>query len=437
MSQPSPDEPIWKSRPGEMFAAVVGTEPIGDFIHLSEGLSNSFLITTDEGNIIVNTGMFFEAPYHRDSYRAISDAPTRYIILTQGHVDHVGGVDFLRDESTEVIAQAGNAEHQAYDRRLARFRAARSGFAFMKKNGATVRQAMADYGELPKQAEPVPDITFEDEYAFTLGGLRVELYGVPGAETNDSLVVWLPDHEICFVGNLFGCLFGHIPNLVTVRGDRYRDALTCAAACDVVADLEPRLLLPGHHGPIEGKALIRRELHRIRDATRFVHDETVKGMNEGKDLRTLQQEIRLPPELAVGEGYGTVRWDVQAIWEHYAGWFHHESTTELYSVPPRAIHGDLIELAGGQDAIVERARARFAAGAREEALHLLDILFSQERPSGAALELGVEVHRALLAESDNFWLTAWLENQAERLGERLQELPREERVNANVNAKRE
>ena len=47
---------------------------------------------------------------------------------------------------------------------------------------------------------------------------------MPGAETNDSLVIWLPDHRICFVGNLFGCLIGHIPNLVTVRGDRYRDA---------------------------------------------------------------------------------------------------------------------------------------------------------------------------------------------------------------------
>jgi len=422
MSADTEDEPIWKSRPGEMFAAVVGTEPINDFIHLSEGLSNSFLITTDEGNIIVNTGMFFEAPYHRDSYRAVSDAPTRYIIFTQGHVDHVGGTDVLRDETTQVIAHSGNGEHQDYENRLMKFRGSRSGFAFLKKNGATVRQAAADYGELPAQARPTPDITFDDEYEFTLGGLRVQLIGVKGAETNDSLIIWLPDHEICLVGNLFGCLIGHIPNLVTVRGDRYRDALTCAAACDVVADLQPKLLLPGHHGPIEGKELIQRELARIRDATLYVHDETVKGMNDGKDLFTLKQEIQLPPELEVGQGYGTVRWDVQAIWEHYAGWFQHESTTELYSVPQRAIHADLIELAGGQDAIVDRARERFAAGDREEALHLLDVLFSQERPVPAALELGVEIHEALQPESANFWLSAWLRNQAELLRKRLNEI---------------
>lgn len=413
-------EPIWKSRPGEMFSATRVSQPINDFIHLSEGLSNSFLITTSEGNIVINTGMAFESPYHKANFAALSDLPIRYIILTQGHVDHVGGVDFMRDETTKLIAHSENQEHQAYDRRLARFRGARSAFAFLKKNAASVRQARAEFGELPPQATPTPDITFEDRYEFTLGGLRVELIGVPGAETNDSLIVWLPDHEICFVGNLFGCLIGHIPNLVTIRGDRYRDALTCAAACDVVADLNPKLLLPGHHGAIEGRKRIREELERIRDATLYVHDETVKGMNGGKDLFTLKQEIKLPPELEVGQGYGTVRWDVQAIWEHYAGWFHHESTTELYSIPPRAIHGDLIELAGGPESIVDRARVRFSGGEREAALHLLDIVLSQAEATRSALELSIEIHQALEKESDNFWLTAWLRHQIELLGKRLE-----------------
>ena len=81
---------------------------------------------------------------------------------------------------------------------------------------------------------------------------------MPGAETNDSLVIWLPDQEICLCGNLFGCLFGHFPNLVTIRGDRYRDALTVVVAVDRVLELEPEQLLVGHHQPIAGKALIRR-----------------------------------------------------------------------------------------------------------------------------------------------------------------------------------
>lgn len=413
--------PLWKTRPGAPYPATFGTQPVTDSIHLSEGLSNSFLVTTPEGSIVVNTGMFFEAPYHKKNYEKIDPRPPRYIVLTQGHVDHVGGVDHLRGPGTQVIAQAGNAEHQAYDRRLAPFRGSRSAFAFKKDNARAVKQALADHGTLPAQAIPTPDITFDGRFSLLLGGLRVELIAVKGAETNDSLVMWLPEERICFPGNLFSCLFGHFPNLVTVRGDRYRDALTCAAAFELVRDLRPKLLLVGHHQPIEGEALIASEIERIRDATLWVHDETVKGMNAGKTLHALLDEIRLPAHLEVGEGYGTVRWSVQAIWEHYAGWFHHESTTELYTVPRRAIHGDLVELAGGATALVERARTKLAAGRHEEAIHLLDVVLSETAPPAAAFEVAIAVHRALAKESVNFWLSAWLAEQIERLEARAKQ----------------
>ena len=74
------------------------------------------------------------------------------------------------------------------------------------------------------------------------------------------------------------------------------------------------------------------------------------------------------------------------------------------------------ELAGGSGAIVARARTRFESGDREAALHLLDILFSQENPGEDAIALAIEVHESLLGESRNFWLTAWLRNQINRLG---------------------
>ena len=141
-------------------------------------------------------------------------------------------------------------------------------------------------------------------------------------------------------------------------------------------------------------------------------------MNEGKDVHTLMREIQLPPGLEVGQGYGQIPWSIRAIWEHYAGWFHHESTTELYAVPRRAIHEDLIALAGGPGAIVERARARFAEGAALEALRLLDVVLSQPEQDAVALDLAIEIHRQLDSESINFWLSAWLRDQVEDRCER-------------------
>lgn len=100
----------------------------------------------------------------------------------------------------------------------------------------------------------------------------------------------------------------------------------------------------GHHAPVIRRGLIQDELTALGRAIGHVHDETVKGMNAGKDVHRLMAEISLPTDMEVGEGYGKVSWGVRAIWENDAGWFHHRSTTELYAVPQDAIHEDLVEL---------------------------------------------------------------------------------------------
>jgi alkyl sulfatase BDS1-like metallo-beta-lactamase superfamily hydrolase len=415
--------PLYRSRPGGfqiLPASMEQARRLRDGIYVSEGLSNSYLIDTPDGRIVVNSGMGFEAPIHKRNYDAVSDAPIRYILLTQGHVDHVGGVDLLKEEATEVVAQAGNAAHQADDERIAQFRSARSAFAFSKVIGQSLRH-MEKRGGLGTvgQSKPEPTITFEDRLEIELGSERLELIATPGGETLDSMVIWMPERGICFAGNLFSALFGHFPNLVTIRGDRYRDPLRFVESLDRVLDLQPDLLLVGHHDPVEGKELIRSELERLRGAVLHVHDETVKGMNAHKDIHTLMQEIKLPSDLEVGEGYGKVSWSVRAIWEMYAGWFHHSSTTELYSVPPNAVHGDLVELAGGADVLVERADKKLAAGEAVQAIQLVEIVLDVEPLHRGALAVSLAAHESLDAESENFWLSSWLRKESGHLRELL------------------
>ncbi|MEM7412077.1 MAG: MBL fold metallo-hydrolase [Myxococcota bacterium] len=420
-------EPLYKSRPTGPEAARFGwCTRFNDSVSMSEGNSNTYLIETSEGNVLINTGMGFEAPVHHHNFRELAgeiDGKLRYVVTTQGHVDHVGGVQFFRDRNPglQYVAHANNPEHQSYDRRLTRFRQARSAFRFAD-TFPKVFQAYAEagYTDLNPQDTPTADVLFEDRHTLTLGGVEIVLIGQMGAETNDSLIVWLPESRLCFTGNLFGCPFGHFPNLVTIRGDRYRDALTCAEAAQTVLDLEPEAILYGHHAPVVGAELIQREVTAIRDAIQHVHDAVVKGMNQGKDLATLQQEITLPPECEVGQGYGMVSWSVRAIWENYAGWFKHASTTELYGVPQSAVFRDLLELAGA-DAVVERARKKASGGEREAALHLLDIVLAAEPQHAGAVALCIEVHESLLADArtfcttGNFWLEGWLEHQLKLL----------------------
>lgn len=413
--------PLYQSRPYAPSAARFKAERINDFIVMSEGCSNTYMIETAEGNILINTGMGFEAPVHSKNYQELSAVDNiQYVITTQGHVDHVGGMQYFREQSPSLkyIAQANNEEHQNYDGLLSAYRSRRSAFRFMdaftEDFGYYAKHGYTDFNA---QDRPSADITFEDRYEFSLGGLEVVLIGVKGAETNDSLIVWLPQHRICLTGNLFGCPFGHFPNLVTIRGDRYRDAITCAAAAQTVLDLNANMILYGHHAPVIGKELIREEVTAIRDAIIYVHDEVVKGMNEEKSLHTLMQEISLPSECEVGQGYGKVAWSVRAIWENYSGWFKHESTTELYSTPQSSIHADLLELAG-VDAVIARAQQKFDKGQYEQALHLLDIVFTAEPNQQQAIDLAISIHEKLLEDpyaANNFWLEGWLSNQIKLL----------------------
>ena len=383
-------------------------------VWVSEGLSNAYCLPTEDGRVVVNTGMGFESPVHKRNFDVLDDRPVHTIVLTQGHVDHVGGVDHLRGPDTVVIAQAGNPAHQADDDRINRYRLDRSGFAFGDTVMGVVRRIAGEFGALPAQAVPEPDVLVGERLDLDVGGRRVQLLHTPGGETVDSMVVWLPDEGVVLTGNFFSALFGHIPNLVTLRGDRLRDPLAFIESADRILDLDAEVLLPGHHGPVDGRDRVRREIERVRDATRWVHDETVAGMNAGRTLWQLMDELRLPPELEVGEGYGKVSWDVRAIWELYAGWFKHESTTELYGRPRSTVDADIVSLAGA-DALLERA-GQLVADDPVAAIHLAEIVCGAEPDHPAARVVLADAHRRLRSGETNFWLASWLDDQVDGLG---------------------
>lgn len=408
-------DPVYCSRPGADAlhpAAAEQADQIAAGLWCSPGLSNSYLLTTGDGRVIVNTGMGFEGPVHRANFDAVDSSPVRYIIFTQGHVDHVGGLDSMRDPETTVVAQANWTLWRDDNERLIPYRASRSAFAFKDTlaTGIAAIQRRLGTKHLPGQSIPRVDLDFEDTLTLEVGGRRMELISVPGGETTDSLVVWLPEERICLCGNTFGPIFGHIPNLVTMRGDRYRDAMTTIASVERVRDLRPELLVTGHFEPIAGAERIHVELTRLRDAIQYIHDKTVEGMNAGTDVRTLMRDINLPAEYDVGQGYGKVAWDVRAVWENYSGWFHHRSTTELYPVGFDAVNTDVAELAGA-DALVERARDHLGAGRPLHAIHLAELVPADHAGARDVLR---DAHETLLAASTNFWESAWLREQLAR-----------------------
>ena len=408
---------IHRQRPGaDAIAAATGAPAVdlGDGIWLSPGLSNSYMLSTDQGRVVLNAGMGFEGPLHRRAYDAVDPSPIHSLLFTQGHYDHVGGADHLRADATEVIAQENFRVWRADNERLEAFRSRNAAFAWIDAILAAMDYARElGIGEVA-QARPEPTTTFRDRMELNIGGRELVLIATPGGETFDSMVVWSPETRTLFSGNLTGPLFGHVPNLVTIRGDRYRDALTYIDSLDVLLDLAPDRLLTGHFEPIEGADRIAEEVAAMQEAMRWVHDRTVEGMNAGTDVHTLMREITVPDHLDIGEGYGQTSWNVRAIWENYAGWFHHRSTTELYGVAASEVAPDVVAAAGA-DALVAAAQARLDAAEPVAALHLTDLVQAVEPGHAGARAVAAGATRLLLDGTTNFWESAWLRRALHRL----------------------
>jgi glyoxylase-like metal-dependent hydrolase (beta-lactamase superfamily II) len=385
-------------------------QKINDFIYCSPGVSNAYMLLAEGGRIVINTGMGFEAPAHIANFAQVCPGPTPHIILTQGHVDHVGGVSQFREPGTQVIAQRANPDCQADDARIATIRSQQSSVWFPRPTGMLTGKVGLPAGVV--QDRPTPDILFDDRFDLEFGGLRLELLSVPGGETIDSLAVHLPDHGIVFSGNMFGPLFPHFPNLYTIRGDRYRYAEPYMASLARVRALEPEMLITGHFDPIVGRDLIRACLDRLEAAVDYVHRTTLAGLNAGKDIWTLMREVQLPDELYVGQAYGKVSWCVRATWEAYLGWFKGDHTSDLYASPPHRIFPELVRLAG-LGAVLDRGRRLLAEGDLESAVLLAEAALESDPADAAARGFAREVHQRMLDSCDgtNFWEVGWLKHR--------------------------
>lgn len=380
---------------------------LGHGIYMSKDVSNLYLVTTDVGNVLINTGIIYSAAENKRRFDAVSDKPIRKIVFTQSHEDHIGGWPTFNGPDIETIGQANLPFVRTQFRDLGPAMGARSRRLWSRDQKR----------ELTERPEPVLTTTFHDTHAFELGGRRFELLSVPGGETVDSLVVWLPQDRIVFTGNMTGPIFGHVPNLYTLRGDRYRYVQWYIDSVQRVIDLEPEILITGHGEPVRGAEKIRESLTRMRDAAQYLRDATFEGMNAGKSLWELVETITLPPGLAIPQGHGKVPWIVRSVWEEHLGWFRYESTTELYGTPPNSVFPDLIALAGGAEPVLDLADRYLAGGEPLKALHVAEAIEPESPSHRRALSVQLVAQKAILeaAGRENFSEVRWLESEIRRL----------------------
>jgi len=362
---------------------------LNDFIFMAKDISNAYLVNTEDGDVMINTGFVSSAERNKAVFEPVRSGALKAIILTQAHADHFGGVPEFLEPETKVIAERRFTDTCNFFNMLDTYLRGRSGKIW---TGTIKRRDII----VP---EVVPDIIVDGDYSFEQGGRTFQVISTPGGEAPDSVVVWMPQERIVFTGNLFGPVFMSMPNLSTTRGDKPRSAKLYLECLDKVRQLGAETLITGHGEPVVGADKIRADLDKMHAAVSYVHDKTVEGMNAGKDVHTLMAEIQLPEEIKIGEYHGKVAWAVRTIWEEYSAWFHMDSTTSLYALPRSSVNADLVELAGGADAIAARAAEKAGQGKPLEALHLVDVSLGAEPDNRASLTAKKDALEQLLKAS--------------------------------------
>lgn len=406
-------------------------------VHVAIGyaLANVILIEGDDGVIIVDTTESLAAARAiKAEFDRITDKPVAAIIYTHNHTDHIfGAAAFAQGRDVPVYAHATTWSHIERIMNVLRPVIETRSFRMFGNYLAAGGETIVNDGIGPALAHTPgvdtdlfgllqPTHTFQDRLEVTIAGRDLVLLHAPG-ETDDQILVWLPEEKVLLPGDN---VYKAFPNLYTIRGTRYRDVMQWAETVRGMRALGAEHLVPSHTRPVAGAAEIDEILRVYSDAIQYVHDQTVRGINQGLDALTLAASIELPSELAAHPWlqpfYGTVPWSVRAIYSGYLGWYDGNSSN-LFPTPAATRASRLLDLAGGEEAVLAEAEARLPQDP-QWAAELADLVLTANSDSvAAAADLKAQALRILASGTPNPNARNWYLTEALELEGRVTVAP--------------
>ena len=403
---------------------ILSYDTPGGKIHfaIGFGIANSIMVEGDDGNIIIDAAdSIYEANKIYNLFKQKNSNPIKAIIYTHNHGDHTFGTQYylnLQEERPKIIA------HEDTDFYVQRIMGILNPIITTRSTrmfGTTLpEEDLINVGigpNLSVSKSPTgyvkPDLTFEDELKINISGIEIELYHAPG-ETNDQIFVWLPKHKSLMPGDN---VYKTFPNLYTIRGTSHRDVKGWIDSLDHMKTFNPEFLFPSHTKPIIGKEVIQNVLNTYRDAIQFVHDQTIRLMNQGMYPDEIAEKIKLPESIAdspyLKEFYGTVRWSVKSIFNGYLGWFS-GNPAELDPLSREEKAKRILNLAGDIDVMIDDLRLAVEKEDMQWALELSDYLIALDSFTKEVKDLRIDAliyegSRSANPNKRNYFLTSAFE----------------------------
>ncbi|MGB0099960.1 MAG: alkyl sulfatase dimerization domain-containing protein [Nocardioides sp.] len=344
------------------------------------------------------------------------ERPVTGVIYTHSHVDHFGGVKGVTTQEdvdagrVPVLAPAGFVEHAVAENVYAgTAMSRRAGYMY----GATLARnprggVGAGLGQTTSTGTvtlipPTVEITTTGQEE-TVDGVRMIFQMAPDSEAPSEMLFYFPDaHVLCAAEDATHTLH----NILTLRGAVVRDPHNWAGYLTETIDLfggDVEVVFASHHWPTWGNERVTEFLSTQRDLYAYLHDQTLRMLNQGMVGAEIAEEIELPPALdrawnARGY-YGSVSHNVKAIYQRYLGWFD-GNPAHLWEHPPVQKAERYVEAIGGVEAVVEKARAAFDGGDFRWAAELANHAVFARPEHPAAREVLADTYEQLGYGSEN------------------------------------
>ncbi|MER6778899.1 MULTISPECIES: alkyl sulfatase dimerization domain-containing protein [unclassified Streptomyces] len=356
-----------------LFEVVPGIHQVRGF-----DLSNMTVVEGERGILVIDPLISAEtaaaalALYRRHR----GERPVTGVLYTHSHADHFGGVKGIVSveevaAGVPVLAPEGFLEHAVSENVYAGTAMSRRatymyGAALPKGPRGQIGSGLGPTTSTGTVTLIPPTLTIaRTGQSETVDGIRMVFQMTPGTEAPAELNIHFPDHAaLCTAENATHTLH----NLLTLRGAQVRDPHDWAryltetiqlfgAATDVV--------FASHHWPVWGREDALAFLSEQRDLYAYLHDQTLRMINQGLTGPEIAEEMRLPPALErawhTHGYYGSVSHNAKAVYQRYMGWFD-GNPARLWAHPPTEAATRYVDFMGGADEVLRRARQSYAQG---------------------------------------------------------------------------
>jgi alkyl sulfatase BDS1-like metallo-beta-lactamase superfamily hydrolase len=425
---PTVNPSLWRQ---SQLNAIHGLFKVADGVYQIRGFAPSSMTIVEgrTGIIVMDTlttpGAAREALALYFAHRARK--PVVAVIYTHGHGDHYGGASGVISQGdvaagkTKVIAPMGFMESVVAESAAggnAKNRRAQYQFGISLPIGdrGNVDEGTGKGGARgasgPGALIAPTEIIQQPAAIRTIDGVTFTFQLALESEAPAAMLIYLPQSRVLNVAELASHT---LHNLLPFRGAVVRDANRWSQYLDAALEQfgdEAQVLIDQHTWPVWGGARVRERLASQRDLYKYIHDQTLRMINQGLGPTEIAEALTMPPglenEWSARGYYGTLSHNAKAVYQRYLGWYDGNPAT-LNRLTRIEEARQYLEYMGGPAAVIARARDDFKAGRYRWVAHVTNQLVFADPSNKDARALAADAFEQLgyLAESAT-WRNAYL-----------------------------